>query len=55
MTNTPSPMQYRPNDKHKPGCSGEGPPRGLIPARVLREFCRQLSRADYKKLLGSAA
>lgn len=127
MTNILAPMHYRPNDKHKPGCSGEGPPRWFpssdslcpddvsleeagellrssiearddahpntrarialdgqgrffkaysedggqswhgypvsrnlvprqIPARVLREFFKrgQLTRADYKKLLGSA-
>ena len=128
MTDAPMPLQYRPNAKHKPGCSGEGPPRWFpssdslcpadisledaqalldasiearddahlnakarialdsqgrffkaysedggqiwhgypvkrelvprqVPSRVLREFVNrgQLSRVDYKKLLGSAS
>lgn len=128
MTHDPRFIQYRPNAKHKPGCSGEGPPRWFpstdslcpedislvdaaallrasvearddahpnararialdgqgrffkaysedggatwhgypvrrrlvprqVPARILREFCRlgQLSRAEYKKLLGGAS
>ena len=27
MTSSPSTIRYLPNDKHKPGCSGNGPPR----------------------------
>lgn len=27
MPDAPTPIQYHPNGKHKPGCVGEGPPR----------------------------
>ena len=128
MTNNQAQLQYQPNRKHKPGCSGQGPPRWFpssaslcpddlsleeatdllhssvearddahsdararvaldgrgrffkayssdggrtwhgypverdlvprqIPAKVLRELVKrgQLTRVEYKKLLGSAA
>lgn len=52
MTAAPMPLQYRPNDKHKPGCAGAGPPRwfpssdSLCPADISLEEAQALLEAS---------